>query len=58
MKTKLRTLVSYYVTSEYDISLLRYYESYNRSKREHRQSRRYLLNANGFFEEQVIEIED
>lgn len=50
--------MDYYVTSEYDISLLRYYESYNRSKREHRQSRRYLLNANGFFEEQVIEIED
>ena len=53
-----KVYMDYFITSGYDITLLRYYESYNRMKREHRQSRRYVLDEKGFFEEQIIEIQD
>ena len=52
-----RQYMDYYVTSEYEVTILYIYESLRTHKTEAEQTRRFQLNADGFFEEVVIEIE-
>ena len=52
-----KLLMDYYVTSEYEVTILYIYESLRTHKTEAEQTRRFQLNADGFFEEVVIEIE-
>ena len=49
--------MDYYVTSEYEVTILYIYESLRTHKTEAEQTRRFQLNADGFFEEVVIEVE-
>jgi hypothetical protein len=50
--------VDYYVTSEYEVTLLYYYTSLTTHKSENEQSRRFRITADGHFVEEVIEIEN
>ena len=50
--------VDYYVTSEYEVTLLYYYTSLTTHKSENEQSRRFRITADGHFLEEVIEIEN
>ena len=52
-----RQYMDYYVTSEYEVTILYIYESLRTHKTEAEQTRRFQLNADGFFEEVVIEVE-
>jgi hypothetical protein len=52
-----KLLMDYYVTSEYEVNILYFYESLRTHKTEAEQTRRFQLNADGFFEEVVIEVE-
>jgi len=52
------TFMEYFITSTYEITLLRYYQSHRaEQKPELLESRRYLITKEGRFEETIIEIE-
>ena len=52
-----KLLMDYYVTSEYEVTILYFYESLRTHKTEAEQTRRFQLTEDGRFEEVVIEIE-
>lgn len=52
-----KLLMDYYVTSEYEVTLLYFYESLRTHQTEAEQTRRYQLSPDGFFIEVVIQIE-
>ena len=52
-----KQLMDFYVTSEYEVTLLYFYESLRTHKTEAEQTRRYQLSPDGFFIEVVIQIE-
>lgn len=52
-----KLLMDYYVTSEYEVTILYFYESLRTHKTEAEQTRRYQLSPDGFFIEVVIQIE-
>lgn len=52
-----KLLMDYYVTSEYEVTILYFYESLRTHKTEAEQTRRFQLTEDGRFEEIVIEIE-
>ena len=49
--------MDYYITSNYEVSLLYYYESLTTHKRKTEHSRRFHITQDGRFEEVIIEIE-
>lgn len=51
-----RTYMDFYVTSNYEITLMQYYLSHTARKPELFQSRRYIINKEGKFEEIPIEL--
>ena len=52
------TAMEYYVTSKYEITLIIYYQSHDRERKpELVNSRRYIINRDGMFEETIIELE-
>ncbi len=53
-----QTAMEYYVTSKYEITLIMYYQSHDRERKpELVNSRRYIINRDGMFEETIIELE-
>lgn len=53
-----QTYMEYYITSKYEITLMMYYQSHNEERKaELLNSRRYLINKEGKFEETIIELE-
>ena len=53
-----QTAMEYYVTSKYEITLIIYYQSHDRERKpELVNSRRYVINRDGMFEETIIELE-
>ena len=52
-----KQLMDFYVTSEYEVTLLYFYESLRTHQTEAEQTRRYQLSPDGFFIEVVIQIE-
>ena len=46
----------YYITSEFEVTLFYFYISYTTQKMEAEQSRRFVINRDGYFEEEVIEL--
>ena len=52
-----KQLMDFYVTSEYEVTLLYFYESLRTHQTEAEQTRRYQLSTDGFFIEVVIQIE-
>ena len=51
-----KTSMDYYITSNYEITLMKYYQSYEATRPELEQTRRYVINKKGEFEEVVIEL--
>ena len=52
------TYLEYYITSKYEITLIMYYQSHdNERKPELLNSRRFIINKDGMFEETIIELE-
>ncbi len=50
--------MEYYITSKYEITVMLYYQSDNRERKpELLNSRRYIINRDGLFEETIIELE-
>ena len=53
-----QTAMEYYITSKYEITLIIYYQSHDRERKpELVNSRRYIINRDGMFEETIIELE-
>jgi hypothetical protein len=48
--------MDYFITSNYEITLMRYYLSHEATKPVLEQTRRYVINKRGEFEEVVIEL--
>ena len=52
------TFLEYFITTKYEITLIMYYQSHDRERKpELMNSRRYIINKDGMFEETIIEIE-
>lgn len=51
-----KTHMDYYITSNWQITLMKYYLSHEKEKPELEQTRRYMINKEGKFEEQIIEL--
>lgn len=51
-----KTSMDYFITSNYEITLMRYYLSHEATKPVLEQTRRYVINKRGEFEEVVIEL--
>ncbi len=51
-----KTKLEYFITSNYEISLLKYYQSFDATKPEMENARRYKINKEGEFEEIIIEL--
>ena len=52
-----QTAMEYYITSQYEITLILYYQSHdNERKPELLNSRRFIINRDGMFEETIIEL--
>ncbi len=52
------TFLEYFITTKYEITLMLYYQSHDRERKpELLNSRRFLINKDGMFEETVIELE-
>jgi len=51
-----KTKLEYFITSNYEISLLKYYQSHDAQKPEMENARRYVINKEGKFEEVIIEL--
>ena len=52
-----RQFMDYYVTSEYEVTILYIFESMRTHKMETEQTRRFQLTEDGNFEEVVVELE-
>ena len=52
-----RSYMDYFITSDYEITLIFSYESYNTHKVEVEQTRRYIINSGGYIEEEIVEID-
>jgi hypothetical protein len=53
-----KTFMEYFITTKYEITLMLYFQSHNRERKpELLNSRRFLINKDGMFEETVIELE-
>ena len=48
--------MEYFITSDYTITLMRYYQSHEATRPELEQTRRYVINKKGEFEEVIIEL--
>ncbi len=52
-----KTKLEYFITSNYEVSLVKYYQSHDKSKEpEFENARRYIINKEGKFEEVIIEL--
>lgn len=52
-----QTAMEYYITSKYEITLIIYYQSHDRERKpELLNSRRFIINRDGMFEETIIEL--
>jgi len=52
-----KTKLEYFITSNYEISIMKYYQSHDESKKpELENARRYIINKEGKFEEIIIEL--
>ena len=52
-----QTAMEYYITSQYEITLIIYYQSHDRERKpELVNSRRFIINRDGMFEETIIEL--
>ena len=52
-----QTSMEYYITSQYEITLILYYQSHDRERKpELLNSRRYIINRDGMFEETIIDL--
>ena len=53
-----KTYLEYFITTKYEITLIMYYQSHNKERKpELLNSRRYIINRDGMFEETIIELE-
>lgn len=51
-----KTHMEYFITSDYTITLMKYYQSHEATRPELEQTRRYVINEKGEFEEVIIEL--
>ena len=52
-----KVIMDYFITSSYEVTLFYHYVSFNTKKTQQEQSRRFIINPDGYFEEVVIEVE-
>jgi hypothetical protein len=52
------TYLEYFITSKYETTLIMYYQSHDKERKpELLNSRRFIINKDGMFEETIIELE-